>query len=224
MNVFSPFEMLNGNSYAKRQSSGEWEGGILCPDCDNKLIGGYEDYVNRAMYGGILPSNETPICKKYKNKRGVQYTNCKKISYKKTKIFFLTILWRASISKRPFFNEIKLGPHEEVIRKMILEENAGDVSGYPILFQTFINDSLMSRDIVGQPQKRKTIDGHTVYVFIIGGMIYTYFVNSKGHKLNDQVLTKTIKPTNEMIISHIPPGKGWDVVMEFCGLVKNSKY
>jgi hypothetical protein len=146
------------------------------------------------------------------------FSHCTNISYIKLKLFLLSVLWRASISTRPFFSCINLGPHEETLRRMILEGNPGEASDYPILFMTFANDKTMPKDIIAQPQKRKTKNGYTIYIFIIGGMIYVFYVNAINHKLPDFVITQTIKPTNDLNILHIPPGKGWDLILSYMGL------
>jgi hypothetical protein len=107
---------------------------------------------------------------------------------------------------------------------MIYEGNAGSVSDYPIFFMTLCNDKTMPSDLIAQPQQRKTKDGHRIFIFIIGGMIYKFYVNAPNHILPPYVLTETIKPTNEMNIIHIPPGQGWQVLMGYYGLSKPSNF
>ncbi|KAB1065912.1 hypothetical protein [Salibacter halophilus] len=217
--VFSPHERAKGEGYTKKPSTGEYEGGILCADCDNTLLGSkYEDYARKAIYGGRLPENENPVCENFKNQHGVHFTTCQNISYLKFKIFLLSILWRSSISSRPFFSDIKLGPHEEIIRKMIYDGNPGEVDDYPIFFMTYVNDKSMPKDLIVHPRQIRTKSGHRANVFIIGGMVYMFHVNSKNHKLPEHVLTETIKPNNSMNIIQIPKGTGWDVILGYYGL------
>ena len=214
---FSPYEHSRGSKKIKRPSSGEYESNILCVKCDNDLLGSYEDYAKRVIYGGYLASGENPICENYSTQEGLKFTTCSNINYKKFKIFLLSILWRASISSRPFFKLVKLNEHEEIIRSMILDGNAGTTSTYPILFMTYVNDKSMPTDFIVQPQKR-IISGLEAYVFIIGGMIYIFFINSKGNFLPDFILSQTIKPTNEMNILHIPEGRGLELIFRFYGI------
>lgn len=58
----------------KMPSSGEYEGGLLCSDCDNKLLGGYENYARKAIYGGALRDSECPECDNFKSQDGVKFT------------------------------------------------------------------------------------------------------------------------------------------------------
>src|ERR1039458_3087349 len=62
--AFFPNDTEKGKGHVKRQRSGEYEGGLLCEDCDGKLIGGYESYASKAIYGGNLPTDESPIFSK----------------------------------------------------------------------------------------------------------------------------------------------------------------
>jgi hypothetical protein len=216
---FSPHERVKGVGHIKRPSSGIYESNLLCENCDNKVIGQYENYASRAMYGGVLPAEEMPKCTNYKNQENVSFTHCQNLNYTKFKLFLLSILWRASISRNDFFKFISLGPHEETIRKMILEGEPGLQSDYPIFCMTYLNDEKMPKDLVAHPQRKRTRDGHIVYTFIIGGMIYMYYVNSKSHILPQYIVSETLRPTNELNILHVPKGEGWKMIGKYYGFV-----
>ena len=222
MYVFNPIKKAQEKGHVKRPSSGEYEGGILCADCDNVLLGEFETYASKAIYGGALPAKECPTSENCINQHGVKFTKCENIDYAKFKLFLLSILWRASISSRPLFNDIDLGEHEEPIRKMILDRNPGEVSDYPIIFMTYLNDKSMFKDLVAHPQRRESKSGHTIFVFIIGGMFYQFYMNNPKLKYPDYVLTETIKPTNNLNIFHIPIGEGMDVILKYYGIHKPS--
>ncbi len=216
--LFSPYERARGEGYIKKPSTGEYESEILCAECDNNILGLYENYARKAIYGGHLPEKESPVCENFVNQHDIHFTTCKNISYSKFKIFLLSILWRASISSRPFFSDINLGPHEEIMRKMIYDGDPREVDDYPIFFMTYVNDKSIPKGLITQPSQIRTKSGHRMYVFIIGGMIYMFYVNSKNHKLPEYVLSETIKPDNTMNIIHIPEDKGWNVILGYYGL------
>lgn len=218
--LFKPHELLKGNTKIQKASTGDYEGDILCNDCDNKLIGGYEDYAAKAIFGGQLPENEKPILTLYRNQHGVEFSGCQNLSYTKFKLFLLSILWRASISSRQLFNQINLGPHSEIIRQMILKGNPGEVSDYPIFVMTYVNDKNMPNDVILPPQRRRMSEGHRTYVFPIGGFIYCFYVNSRTHKLPDHILSETFKPTNSLHIIHLPKGTGWNFMLGYLGIIK----
>lgn len=76
---------------------------ILCANCDNKILGSYETYAAKELF---KPSMHEFI---YNIKQIFNYHNknidlkISKLHYQSTKLFLLSILWRASISKHPFF-------------------------------------------------------------------------------------------------------------------------
>ena len=43
-----------------------------------------------------------------------------KVNYADFKLFYLSVLWRASVSTLPYFSRVNLGPYEEGIRQMVL--------------------------------------------------------------------------------------------------------
>lgn len=217
---FKPHELAKGIKKGEKHSSGEYEPNILCRECDNNIIGKYENYASRVLYGGLLPKNESPTCINYKNphEKGFDYSLIKNIDYMKMKLFLISILWRAGLSQRQLFSEIKLETHEEILRKMLLTGDPKDIHNYPIFFMTYLNDKKMIRDLIVQPQKRVTKYGHEVYIFIIAGMLYTYFLDSEI-KVPDFILDGTIKPTNEMTIIKIPEGEAWNVIAGYYGLL-----
>ena len=52
--------------------------------------------------------------------------------YSTLKLFFLTLLWRAGVTKRDMFRKVQLGPHEHRLRRMILAGDPGDQHDYAV--------------------------------------------------------------------------------------------
>ena len=93
--------------------TGDYEGQILCKECDNVLLGRLETYGSKVLYGG-LSRNEYIECKNYKNLfDGCEFSVCENVDYKRFKLFLLSILWRASVTKRDLFNEAKMSSEDE---------------------------------------------------------------------------------------------------------------
>ena len=218
---FSPKEKFEGTGYTKRPSSGEYEGGLLCAECDGGIIGSYESYARLALEGG-LSKNEKIEVLNYKNQHGVKGSLVKNINYKKFKLFLLSILWRASISSRPLFSAIALGPHEEILRKMIFEGNPETSTDYPIVFMTYVNDKDMPQDIIAQPKKLRNGNGNLLYAFIIGGFFYNFFVNSKQHNIPEFVHKETISPNDQMHIYHLTGKESWEILAGYFELNKSG--
>jgi hypothetical protein len=99
-----------------KPSTGVNEGSILCFDCDNNVIGNYENYASK-----FISNKEKINCFPNENKEGLKFINLSNINYNYTKLFLLSLLWRASISKRRDYREVSLGPYEEKIRSKLLK-------------------------------------------------------------------------------------------------------
>ncbi len=212
-------EISNFEEKKTFKPTGEYEAGILCEECDNVKIGGFESYASQIIYGKKIPIDIAPVVTKHFNQQGIEFSKVTNIKYVEFKLFLLSILWRGSISTRKFFNEVNLGPHGEKIRKMILEKDPGGISDYPILMTTYVNDRSMPRDLIAQPRTLK-YEGHTLVTFFIGGVFYGFLVSS--HSKPSNFLTSTITPNNEMLILHIPKGRGWDFISKFVGIKKGQ--
>lgn len=139
---------------------------LFCESCEG-ILSNYEDYAKRAITGGVLLD-----CKE--SLYGKAISN---LDYEKFKLFKLSILFRASISKHLAFSRVKLGPHEEKIRKMILDRNPGSQRDYPCLVVGLAGEKKLTQSIIDQPEKLK-IQGIHVYRFIFLGLMWVYFVSS----------------------------------------------
>ena len=94
--------------HAKPQS-GEYDPDILCGSCDGRL--------------GLLDDYAVTVCRDFKSRHtrdGIPFevpgVDCEKLAK-----FVLAVLWRASISSRPHFAAIRLGPYEDKARDVLFE-------------------------------------------------------------------------------------------------------
>lgn len=212
------FFLINIEDYSKSEKkyTGEFEPDILCQECDNKIIGQYETYAHKILYGGKINKGENIKFKNQKNQSGLISTYVEGIDYKKFKLFLLSLLWRSSISSRKFYGQVSLGPHEETIRKMILGGNSGKQLDYPCFISTYLNNKdKLSPDFIGQPVRVKNNDG-TKYTFLIGGLIYIFFISS--HNIPDWLSDYAIDVNNKISIPHISEEMGVDMLNYFLGV------
>lgn len=218
LHKIQPAHFIAGDKRIQMPSSGEYEGDLLCEGCDNVVIGQLEDYARRIFKGKGLPDNEMPVIAKLTIPSGYRFTHVRNLNYMKLKLFLLSILWRASISKRDFFKDVRLGPHEKVLQRMILTSNPGVVDDYPIWVISFLAGPSGPKDIIAEPGRLNDQQG-TRYIFIIAGFAFVFHISK--HQIPDFILDFTINPAGEMKILHVPDGMGWELVMNyFC--VKSS--
>jgi hypothetical protein len=212
--VTTSSEFLKKSPRSSTKSSGDYEPDILCRECDNDVIGGYESYASKAIYSKGLSVKVAPKITSFYNRKGQEWSVCENVDYKLFKLFLLSILWRASISSRPMFSSVKLGPHEETIRRMIHEGDPGKESTYPISMLTTVHEKTFPKDFVIEP-RYATLHSHRVYVFPISGMFIMYYVSN--HEKPEDILEHTIKKSNKMGIFHIPQMEAWAFIAKFIG-------
>ena len=153
------------------RQSGEFDSHILCYSCDNETLGKLDHYASLVLYDGYPKISENR-----EHRDGMKYRYCAGIDYSQFKLFLLSILFRASIGNRPLFNEVQLGPHEDRIRQMLLNGEPGEQLEYPCLMMTYLHLKEYPGDLVAQPSRAR-VNGGYVYKFLIGGIIYVFFIS-----------------------------------------------
>lgn len=107
---------------------------LFCKDCEG-VFQKYEDYV-APLYASDFWTQGKPL-------RYVDGGECseavilKDVDYTKFKLLFLSIFWRLSLDTK-YFQKIQLGPYQEVLKKMILESDAGSERRHGIIIAQII--------------------------------------------------------------------------------------
>jgi hypothetical protein len=92
--------------HPKRSPIGIYDKNILCEDCDGKL-GVWDEYAQKLLLQNFNEDNAL-----YDNKEKIAY-KIKDYDYIIIKLFFISLLWRASITTQEYFDRIVVGPFEE---------------------------------------------------------------------------------------------------------------
>jgi hypothetical protein len=154
---------------------------LLCADCEQQF-NRYETYVAKVLFGPA-----SPILKR-------EPTHCvgTGFQYRELKLFQMSILWRMGISSHPFYSHVELGKHEEILRKMLLDEDAGEPWQYGCITTLLDHQREPLIGIFSQPSLTKRF-GHYAYEYTLGGGIHwIQFVTSHPPErmISDFVLTK----------------------------------
>ena len=209
---------INDTSKARKQFTGEYEKDILCSDCDSKIIGTFEDYASKVLYGGRVSKDDKLELTNYRNEHGVVHTLIENIKYREFKLFLLSILWRASISSREFFKNVNLGEHEELLRTKIYEGDPMNSQDYPCVIATLRNDVEYSKGLHIQPIQKSENSG-IVVPFVISGTIYVFYIPQySGPTELDEFYIDTL---NKMKVLHTPKGMGEELIKHISGIRKN---
>ena len=116
--------------FPKRSPAGMYDTQLVCDSCE-RLFSPFDDYAQKLLLTNREAANPT-----YAGREVVAYVY-DEYDYNKLKLFFLSLLWRASQSSHHFFRNINLGPHESRIRRAISESDAGAANFYSVLLAKF---------------------------------------------------------------------------------------
>ena len=199
-----------------RIPTGYYDKQIMCQHCDNVILGELETYSSKVLFHGLKDKkNEVKIVNTI-TPDGLRVLLLDNIDYSKFKLFLLSILWRASISNHPYFNEVSLGHHEERIRLALLHGDPLKEDDYQACMLLVKKNDELPRDYILNPIKiNQKIDPS--FCFYMNGSFY-FFSTDKNESL-EIYKHGSIKMSNKMEIPVIE----LDFVKGLLGRVWNIK-
>lgn len=176
----------SGSDTIKLRRKGVYDRNILCYDCDNGILNRmYDDYIAKVFWNHSSFKGRIKYYHSLEDIR-VKWRVATGVKSKTIKLFFLSLLWRAHVSSNPFFDSVDLGVnHSERIRKMILENNAGKSTDYPIILLDYSVTSPEARVLISKISRFKK-DGRTYYAGAISGILVIWH-------FSDYLLPKSLK-------------------------------
>ena len=113
---------------------------------------------------------------------------------------------------------MSLGPHEERIRQMLLNENPGSKLKYPCFFIMVLMEDNKVLDNFIYPPNLLRIEGHRSYRFIFGGGFWIYFVSSHTQMLKSSKIAEFFLNQEGRILIPLRPA---DKIEFFINLAKD---
>ena len=117
-------------TFPKRAPTGIYDAQLVCEPCE-RLFSPYDDYAQQ-----FLVANREAASQVLYEQQVIAY-NYGIYDYHKLKLFFISLLWRASESSHVFYRLMELGPHEPKIRQAIIDSDAGNADFYSIVLAKF---------------------------------------------------------------------------------------
>ncbi|HSH72466.1 MAG TPA: hypothetical protein VK974_05345 [Methylophilaceae bacterium] len=139
---------------------------LLCKDCEEKFSK-WERYASLILKGGIELT--------YRREGNIVFIGG--LDFVQFRLFQLSILWRAGVSNLQFFENVQLGKHSEIIRKLLLSSNPGSYDKYGCLMFGIHYEGDAFTSIIMQPGKVRLF-GHAGYRFVFGGFMWAFFASS----------------------------------------------
>ena len=183
--------------YELRCPAGFYDKNILCAECDRKL-GVYDQEAQKLFLSDIS---------KYKRQEGnfsAYGIPAGIFDYKKLKLFFISMLWRASISSNDSFKFVKLGDKFEAMALKVLRHPELDVINQfsVFIFKYKSVPNIRIERIFIEPIPCRA-DGINYYEFVFAG----YQINIKVDSREFETIFNRIclKPSEELVIVEMLP-------------------
>lgn len=125
-----PNYILDEDNHPRKSRKGYYDTRILCAGCDNK-IGLWDDYAQ------VILTMDMSGFTRISGPEGIGGWDHYSCDYQKLKLFFISLLWRASISKLAAFKKIDIGPWEDVARAMMMADDPGDAQAFTVILTRF---------------------------------------------------------------------------------------
>jgi len=191
-----PFQLLSNTAgeYPKKSQIGSYDKNILCENCE-KYFQKYDDYACKSLLSNI-GNNSDYVLDPNGKKVGYKLEN---VDYKKLKLFFLSVLWRASVSKRKEFKKVDIGvSFEDCLKVMIKNSDPGSPNDFLVVVRRFIDD--LGKNFLMDPYKLR-IDGINFYRFYLGaGYEFHIKVDKRDLRQADVLYTLALKSESPLYI------------------------
>ena len=152
---------------------------LLCDACERHLNTHFEQPSQKAWRALAKMEDDTSFVSRIvQTDLGFEAVLLKGFDYASLKLFLLSILWRSGVSSRGEFQQVELGPHEDRLRRMLLERDPGGVGDYPCML------FLMKQDFRGiHIPWLARFEGRVGYRFLLGRVLL-WFLVTRGFESN----------------------------------------
>ena len=178
----------------ERQKRGKTQKGfterLLCAGCES-LFSGWETYFAKVWFHSTKRLRPASLSADLVTIRGLDYV--------RFKLFHLSLIWRAGVSTRNEFKNVKLGAQEAKLRIRLLAQEPGGPDDYPF-FGLALRDPTTGgfQDKILKAPDATRINGHRVYTLVFGGVLWHYWVS--GHTVG-RIVPAKFSPSGELILA-----------------------
>ena len=173
--IVHPAEYARGLGRVRRPPTAPYDPDILCQRCDGVVLGDYDSYASRLLFEAPPALIPKPSAVYYKLQEGFGELHITDFDSAKLKLFLLSVLWRAHVSKHDYFTEVDLGQYEAEIRAIIFEGRHLHEDDYPMFFLGW-REETFPRSVVSRLARGRWKGISTHYLLMFGGLIVQMFV------------------------------------------------
>ena len=151
-----PPRILTECNFPKKAPIGVYDSTILCGDCE-RVFGDWDNHGQQILAAA-------PIGEPIEQGGKVIAYKIEKFNYDQLKLFFVSLLWRASVSTHPFYKKINLGPYEEIAKNKILNSDAGSNEEFSITISKFGEHPFHTTTLDPHKEKWRGINYYRFYM------------------------------------------------------------
>lgn len=135
---------------------------LLCAQCEAQLSR-YETYAATTLRKlQRIPGPDTPG----------SYLELCDVDYARFKLFQLSLLWRVSVSNDPAFCGVSVGPHEEKVRRHLVQDDPGEQYDYMCLLATLRRPHRLGQML--PPPREVKLRGHRTILMVAAGLFWLF--------------------------------------------------
>lgn len=196
---------------------------LLCRNCEQFLSSNYE------QYGTSLTRNPKNVVK---HKDCIEF---KKFDYKKWYLYYLSILWRSSISSLEEFSSIELRDFDTVLRQCILDntlhlgdnlslDDVFEITMFRVVDKSSRIEDFAMKNIMLNPM-RIDDSGDVLFFFMANGFLVQYRLNKvKIEQLRNNNIRKSDSDRNmQRLVRKLDITESAFLVDNFNWLIKKVK-
>ena len=113
------------------------------------------------------------------------------------RLFCMSVLWRAGVSGRPFFREIRLGDQEVRLRSLLLARDPGPTSEFSVILRRYADTPASGWPMLA-PRMKRFDDGTAFCRFMLPDMVFD--VKLGGKALSDDLDVLVVGASKELVI------------------------
>jgi hypothetical protein len=152
-----PMMLTNtAGEYPKKMPIGVYDKNILCDECE-KIFGVWDEYAQQLLTDESLHGEPILYGTQCIGWRVTEY------DYTRLKLFFISLLWRASVSKQDFYRKVNLGSFEEKAKELIVQKNPGTSEEFGVTLAKF-DHPLSSAMLDPHPEKFSRVNYYRFYI------------------------------------------------------------
>jgi hypothetical protein len=180
-----------GKTTSKKLPSGHYDNKLVCRECENYFQEG-DSYANSLFVSGCGKG----VVQSTKLASGFQYEN---IDYKKLKLFFISLLWRAHATSLPAFNQVDIGAKFEAKAKDMIKRGApGNADEFAVVIIKVAPGPFQKIGVSPTPRRHDRV---RVYEFLFFG--YLAYVKVDTRPYSDAFRRGQLAPDQALFLPEI---------------------